>query len=103
MEAAVTPLRVNGDFDNHGRVVMLNDPANGLKGVICIHSTALGPAMGGCRRAAYVSPDAGLSDALRLSQGMSYKNAMAGLPAGGGKAVVFELDPSVPRETLWLA
>jgi leucine dehydrogenase len=103
MEAAVTPLIINTDFDHHERVVMLNDPAKGLKGVICIHSTALGPAMGGCRRAAYVSPDAGLSDALRLSQGMSYKNAMAGLPAGGGKAVVFELDRNVPGEALWLA
>ena len=97
------PLIVNPDFDRHERVVVLNDPAKGLKGVICIHSTALGPAMGGCRRTAYMSSDAALSDALRLAQGMSYKNAMAGLPAGGGKAVVFELDPSVPRESLWLA
>lgn len=97
------PLIVNAHFDEHERVVVLNDPAKGLQGVICIHSTALGPAMGGCRRAHYVSPDAALSDALRLAQGMSYKNALAGLPAGGGKAVLMELDSGIPRETLWLA
>ena len=50
---------------------MVNDPAKGLEGVFCIHSTALGPAIGGCRRTAYVSSDAALSDALRPSQGMS--------------------------------
>jgi len=99
----VTPLIVNADFDQHERVVVLNDPASGLTGVICIHSTALGPAMGGCRQGVYASADGALSDALRLSQGMSYKNAMAGLPAGGGKAVLFAFDPMISRETALLA
>jgi leucine dehydrogenase len=103
METAVAPLIDNPDFDEHERVVVLDDPANGLKGVICIHSTVLGPAMGGCRLSLYESPDAALSDALRLSQGMSYKNAMAELAAGGGKAVLMPLDPNISRETLWRA
>src|SRR5271155_5739473 len=99
----VAPVIINPDHDGHERVVVLNDPARGVKGVICIHSTALGPAMGGCRRATYDSPDAALSDALRLSQAMSYKNALAGLPAGGGKAVLISPDSGISRETLWLA
>jgi leucine dehydrogenase len=78
MEISLEPLIVNPHFDEHERVVVLHDSAKGLKGIICIHSTALGPAMGGCRSASYDSPDAALSDALRLSQGMSYENALAG-------------------------
>ncbi|MFN3609745.1 MAG: Glu/Leu/Phe/Val family dehydrogenase, partial [Hyphomonas sp.] len=61
----------------------------GLKAIIAIHSTALGPAAGGCRMWKYASGDAMLTDALRLSQGMSFKNAMADLPLGGGKAVIW--------------
>ena len=94
---------LNSDFDGHEQVVMLNEPEKGLRGVICIHSTALGPAMGGCRQATYATSTAALSDALRLSRGMSYKNAMAGLPAGGGKAVLYDPDPHASRETRWLA
>ena len=99
----MAPLIINPEFDRHERVVVLNDTARGLQGVVCIHSTALGPAMGGCRQAQYATPDAALSDALRLSQAMSYKNAMAGLPAGGGKAVLFDTNPAISRETRWLA
>jgi leucine dehydrogenase len=93
----------NSDFDDHEQVVMLDEPEKGLRGLICIHSTALGPAMGGCRQAAYPTSAAALSDALRLSRGMSYKNAMAGLPAGGGKAVLYNAEPHASRETRWLA
>lgn len=86
----------NPGFDAHERVQFFADEAVGLAGVIAIHSTALGPAMGGCRAATYVSEAAALTDALRLSQGMSYKNALADLPAGGGKAVLHRLprDPA---------
>jgi len=101
MNTHAAHLTMNPDFDEHERVVLLNEPAKGLAGVICIHSTALGPAMGGCRLAAYASPHAALSDALRLSQGMSYKNAMAGLAAGGGKAVLMAPDSNISRETFW--
>lgn len=103
MNAAAAPSTIDPDLDEHELVVDLNDPENGLRGVISIHSTVLGPAMGGCRRAIYASPDRALADALRLSQGMSYKNAMAGLPAGGGKAVLIEPNPDVSREAFWLA
>ena len=77
-------------FDDHERVVFCRDAATGLKAIIAIHSTVLGPAAGGCRLWAYDSDDAALTDALRLSQGMSYKNAMAGLRFGGGKAVIIK-------------
>jgi len=75
-------------FDDHERVVFCCDATTGLKAIIAIHSTVLGPAAGGCRLWNYESDDAALSDVLRLSQGMSYKNAMAGLDFGGGKGVI---------------
>ena len=76
------------DFDGHEQVVFGYDAATGLRAVIAIHSTALGPAAGGCRMWPYASAEEALTDALRLSRGMSYKNAMAELPLGGGKAVI---------------
>jgi leucine dehydrogenase len=77
-------------FDDHERVIFCRDAATGLKAIIAIHSTVLGPAAGGCRLWNYTSDDAALHDVLRLSQGMSYKNAMAGLKFGGGKAVIMK-------------
>lgn len=79
----------HSSFDAHEGVHFFQDAASGLKAIIAVHSTALGPAAGGCRMWSYASGDAMLTDALRLSQGMSYKNAMAGLPLGGGKAVIW--------------
>lgn len=76
------------DYDDHELVQLVRDAASGLTAVIAIHSTHLGPAAGGTRFWHYADPAAGMRDALRLSRGMSYKNAMAGLPAGGGKAVI---------------
>ena len=75
------------EFD-HERVVLGHDAATGLHSIIAIHSTALGPAAGGCRMWPYRSTEEALTDVLRLSRGMSYKNALAGLPFGGGKAVI---------------
>ncbi|MBV8854861.1 MAG: Glu/Leu/Phe/Val dehydrogenase, partial [Sinobacteraceae bacterium] len=75
------------EFD-HERVVFGHDAATGLHSIIAIHSTALGPAAGGCRMWPYRSTSDALTDVLRLSRGMSYKNALAGLPFGGGKAVI---------------
>ena len=80
----------NPAFDAHERVVFCHDRATGLKAIIAIHSTALGPAAGGCRMWHYDSDDEALTDVLRLSRGMSYKNAMAGLDFGGGKAVIIK-------------
>jgi leucine dehydrogenase len=76
------------DFDHHEAVAFFDDKKTGLKAIIAIHSTALGPACGGTRMYPYLTPDAALTDALRLSKGMSYKNAIADLPLGGGKAVI---------------
>jgi leucine dehydrogenase len=76
------------DFDAHEEVRFVTDEKCGLKAIIAVHSTHLGPAAGGCRFWHYANGEEALTDALRLSRGMSYKNAMAGLPLGGGKAVI---------------
>jgi leucine dehydrogenase len=76
------------DFDHHETVAFFNDKATGLRSIIAIHSTALGPACGGTRMYPYANSDEALTDVLRLSRGMSYKSAIAGLPLGGGKAVI---------------
>lgn len=76
------------EFDQHESLHYFQDPRTGLKAIIAIHSTALGPAAGGCRRWQYTNDDSALVDALRLSRGMTYKNAVAGLPLGGGKSVI---------------
>ncbi len=88
-------------FDDHERVLFCNDSATGLASIIAIHSTALGPSAGGCRQWAYADEDAALTDVLRLSQGMSYKNAMAELPLGGGKAVIIKHPNFVGSDTLY--
>jgi leucine dehydrogenase len=76
------------DFDAHEVVHFVDQPEHGLRAIIAIHSTHLGPAAGGARFWHYNDPSEALTDALRLSRGMSYKNAMAGLPLGGGKSVI---------------
>ncbi len=86
------------DFDAHEAVHFGHDAATGLRTVIAIHSTHLGPAAGGCRYWAYADDTAALTDALRLSRGMSYKNAMAGLPMGGGKGVILKSDTAPKTE-----
>jgi leucine dehydrogenase len=81
------------DFDDHEGVHFFRDAASGLSAIIAVHSTNLGPAAGGCRYWSYARSSDAVTDALRLSRGMSYKNAMAGLPMGGGKAVILA-DPA---------
>jgi leucine dehydrogenase len=76
------------DFDDHELVELVHDRASGLTAIIALHSTHLGPGAGGTRFWHYADPADAMRDALRLSRGMSYKNAMAGLPMGGGKAVI---------------
>ncbi len=76
------------DFDAHEHVSYFSDPDSGLRAIIAIHSTVLGPAGGGCRMWSYRSDDEALRDALRLSKAMTYKIALAGLPGGGGKTVI---------------
>ncbi len=76
------------DFDAHEALHFVTDAKSGLRAIIALHSTHLGPAAGGTRMWHYADDQEALTDALRLSRGMSYKNAMAGLPLGGGKAVI---------------
>lgn len=78
----------NREFNGHELVVFSHDEPTGLQAIVAVHSTVLGPAAGGCRMWPYATAAEAVTDALRLSRGMSYKNAMAGLPFGGGKAVI---------------
>lgn len=89
----MTDWRTHPAFDGHEDVVRVGDDALGFAGLIAIHSTALGPSAGGVRIWTYPNEDAALNDALRLSRGMTYKNAMAELPLGGGKAVLYKMGP----------
>ena len=73
---------------NHEQVVFCNDEATGLKAIIAIHNSTLGPALGGTRMWNYTSDAEALTDVLRLSRGMTYKAAISGLNLGGGKAVI---------------
>lgn len=91
------------DFDQHEGVHIFTDPGSGLKLFIAIHSTALGPSAGGCRLWSYEDSHDALTDALRLSRGMSYKNAMAGLNLGGGKAVIMRPQGDFDRTALFTA
>ncbi len=81
-------FRIFKEFDNHEMLVGLTDNETGLRGYIAIHNTNLGPALGGTRFQTYASDEAALKDSLNLSKAMSYKCALAGLPWGGGKAVI---------------
>ena len=76
------------DFDGHETVRRFEDPQTGLVAFIAVHNTNMGPALGGCRMYPYASEQDAIRDVLRLSRGMTYKNAMAGLPLGGGKSVI---------------
>lgn len=84
----MTAFWTESDYDDHELVQLVRDPVSGLTAIIALHSTHLGPGAGGTRFWHYAKPEAAMRDALRLSRGMSYKNAMAGLPMGGGKAVI---------------
>jgi leucine dehydrogenase len=76
------------DYDGHEVVRRIEDPETGLIAFIAVHNTNLGPALGGCRMYTYETEADAIRDVLRLSRGMTYKNAMAGLPLGGGKSVI---------------
>ncbi len=90
-------------FRDHEHLSYFHDKKSGLKAFIAVHDTTLGPAAGGCRMWPYDSEMDALSDALRLSRGMSYKNAMAGLPLGGGKAVIIGNSKTDKSEELFRA
>ena len=87
----------------HEEVVVASDPSCGYRGIIAVHSTALGPALGGTRFWNYESDEAAITDALRLSRGMTYKNAVAGLDLGGGKSVILGDNRTKNREDIFRA
>ena len=91
------------DFDNHEGVYSFSDPASGLRSYIAIHNTNRGPASGGARIWQYANDGEALTDVLRLSRAMSYKNAMAEIPLGGGKAVIIKPEGVFDREALFAA
>src|SRR5689334_20966821 len=86
----------------HEQVVFFNHKESGLKAIVGIHNTVLGPALGGCRMWPYKNEDEAITDVLRLSKGMTYKAAVSGLNLGGGKAVIIG-DPSQKSEALFRA
>ncbi|WP_252271429.1 Glu/Leu/Phe/Val family dehydrogenase [Pseudomonas subflava] len=97
------PVFTHIDFDHHEQVVFGHDQASGLKAIIAVHDTTLGPALGGCRMWNYASDEEALRDVLRLSRGMTYKSALARLPLGGGKAVIIGDPRSGKSEALFQA
>ena len=82
------PVFGQASFDNHEQIVFCNDKDTGLKAIIGIHNTVLGPALGGTRMWNYSNEWEALNDVLRLSRGMTFKSAITGLNLGGGKAVI---------------
>lgn len=84
------------EFDSHELVAFRHDAASGLRAIIAVHDTRLGPGLGGCRMYPYASDTEALTDVLRLSRGMTYKAALAGLPQGGGKSVIIG-DPRLDK------
>jgi leucine dehydrogenase len=85
------------------KVSFFEDPATGLEAIVVLHSTALGPAAGGCRFWSYADRNHATTDAMRLAAGMTYKNALAGLPFGGGKAVIVRPEGAFDRSALFNA
>ncbi len=89
-------------YGDHEQIVFFNEPSVNLKGIIAIHNTSLGPALGGCRMWPYASEQEALVDVLKLSRGMTYKAAVAGLEQGGGKSVII-YDPKQKTPDLFKA
>ena len=87
----------------HENIVLCSDPSVGYRGIIAIHSTVLGPALGGTRFWNYASDEEAIIDALRLARGMTYKNAVAGLNLGGGKSVIIGDNKTHNREMIFRA
>ncbi|HEY7861691.1 MAG TPA: Glu/Leu/Phe/Val dehydrogenase dimerization domain-containing protein, partial [Gemmatimonadaceae bacterium] len=87
----------------HEQLVLCSDPSASYRGIIAVHSTTLGPALGGTRFWTYASDEEAIIDALRLARGMTYKNAVAGLNLGGGKSVIIGDNRTTNREMIFRA
>jgi leucine dehydrogenase len=98
----VEVIEVNAGTE-YEKVLLGSDPASGYRGIIALHSTVLGPALGGTRMWSYANDQDALTDALRLARGMTYKNALAGLPFGGGKSVIILNGRAPDREEIFRA
>ena len=94
---------VEKSVPGYERVLYAEDPASGYRGVIAIHNTVRGPGVGGTRFWNYSSLDDAIQDALRLSRGMTYKNALAELPCGGGKSIIIGDNKTTDREKIFRA
>ena len=91
------------DSMGHEQILLSHDPSCGYFGIIAIHDTTLGPALGGTRFWQYASTDEAITDALRLARGMTYKSAVAGINLGGGKSVIIGDNKRADREALFRA
>jgi leucine dehydrogenase len=91
------------EFADYERVAFCSDEAAGYRGIVVIHNTTLGPSIGGIRFWQYESDEAALTDALRLARGMTYKNAVADLPFGGGKSIIIGDNKTEMREPIFRA
>src|ERR1700709_2396076 len=87
----------------HEQLVLCSDPSAAYRGLIAVHSTTLGPALGGTRFWSYANDEEAIIDALRLARGMTYKNAVAGLNLGGGKSVIIGNNKTADREMIFRA
>src|SRR5918999_5767411 len=96
----INERQTNGE---HELLLTAEEPESGYRGVIAIHSTRLGPAVGGTRFWNYASEEEAVTDALRLARGMTYKNALAGLALGGGKSVIIGDKRKLDREAVFRA
>ncbi|QCP53724.1 Glu/Leu/Phe/Val dehydrogenase [Trinickia violacea] len=103
LNTGLASLFGTGEGPAHERIALTTDAQSGLQSIIAVYSTALGPAFGGCRYWTYAHDMDALVDALRLSQGMAYKNALADLPFGGGKAVILRKPEQTDRPRLFKA
>src|SRR3546814_15167491 len=101
MQRGLSMIFEHLDTFGHEQVVFCHNKDAGLKAIIAIHNTVLGPALGGTRMWPYKSEAEALNDVLRLSRGMTYKNEVAGLDIGGGKAVILG-DPSTEQSAALL-
>ncbi|MGZ3885688.1 MAG: Glu/Leu/Phe/Val dehydrogenase dimerization domain-containing protein, partial [Bacteroidia bacterium] len=99
-QLAQNPVIAQMMLNNHEQIVFCNDNATGLKAIIAIHNTILGPSLGGTRMWNYNNEMEALNDVLRLSRGMTFKSSVAGLNLGGGKAVIIGDSKKIKSEAL---
>jgi leucine dehydrogenase len=100
LDLSKDPVIGQMSLHNHEQILFCNDNATGLKAIIAIHNTVLGPSLGGTRMWNYSSEMEALTDVLRLSRGMTYKSSVAGLNLGGGKAVIIGDPKKIKNEAL---